>query len=176
MRPGNATRAQQRKLAEKYVPQPGINWQHELALQRWCQEMPSALEPDSGVVVAGSADVAGSVARDRRSAFILLRTLLETRGSFSILESWAAAAQVERSQKHSGDDCKTCLQTMASYEQFITRTLLEGGPIFRLQADGRKRVYQVEIAQVKNNVNDLMSDRTLANATAALKDQRRLAN
>ena len=88
-----------------------------------------------------------SVARDRRSAFINLRTCLETKGSFSSLEKWVAAAQVEKTdiQKHSHDVFKQCLQTMASYERFITKTLLERGSVFRLQADARKRVYQVEI-------------------------------
>ena len=37
---------------------------------------------------------------------------------------------------------------MVSYERFITKTLLERGSVFRLQADGRKRVYQVEIGAV----------------------------
>ena len=34
---------------------------------------------------------------------------------------------------------------MVSYERLITKMLLEGGSVFLLQADGRKRVYQVEI-------------------------------
>ena len=63
---------------------------------------------------------------------------------------WVAAAQVEKTdiQKHSHDDFKKCLQTMVSYERFITKTLLECGSVFRLQADARKRVYQVEIGAV----------------------------
>ena len=63
---------------------------------------------------------------------------------------WVAAAQVEKTdiQKHSHDDFKKCLQTMVSYERFITKTLLEHGSVFRLQADGRKRVYQVEFGAV----------------------------
>ena len=63
---------------------------------------------------------------------------------------WVAAAQVEKTdiQKHSHDDFKKCLQTMGSYERFITKTLLEGGSVFRLEADGRTRVYQVEIGAV----------------------------
>ena len=63
---------------------------------------------------------------------------------------WVAAAQVEKTdiQKHSHDDFKKCLKTMVSYERFITKTLLERGSVFRLQADGRKRVYQVEIGAV----------------------------
>ena len=146
LRHGNATLAHQKKLATNFGPQPGINWDHEMAVQQWCREMEksSALVPDSGVVVTES------VARDRRSAFIHLRTLLETRGSFSSLEMWVAAAQVEKTdiQKHSPDDFKKCLQTMASYERFITKTLLECGSVFRLQADGRKRVYQVEVGAV----------------------------
>lgn len=144
LRHGNATSAQQKKLATWFGPQPGINWDHEMAVQQWCREKSSALVPDSGAVVTES------VARDRRSAFIQLRTLLETQGSFSSLEKWVAAAQVEKTdiQKHSHDGFKQCLQTMVSYERFITKTLLERGSAFRLQADGRKRVYQVEIGAV----------------------------
>ena len=37
---------------------------------------------------------------------------------------------------------------MASDERFTTRMLLRNGSVFRLQADGRKRVYQVEIGTV----------------------------
>ena len=109
LRHGNATSAQQKKLATWFGPQPGINWDHEMAVQQWCREKSSALVPDSGAVVTDS------VARDRRSAFIHLRTLLETQGSFSSLEKWVAAAQVEKTdiQKHSQETmvCKHCLKT-----------------------------------------------------------------
>ena len=89
LRHGNATSAQQKKLATKFGPQSGINWDHEMAVQQWCREKSSALVPDSGAVVTES------VARDRRSEFIHLRTLLETKGSFSSLQKWVAAAQVD---------------------------------------------------------------------------------
>ena len=79
LRHGNATAAQQKKLATLFGPQPGINWDHEMAVQQWCREKSSVLVPDSGAVVTES------VARDRRSAFINLRTLLETHGV--VLES-----------------------------------------------------------------------------------------
>ena len=141
LRHGNATLAQQKKLATKFGPQPGINWGHEMAVQQWCREKSSALVPDSGVTVIES------VARDRRSEFIHLRTLLETKGSFSSLQKWVAAAQVDKKDIQNYD-FKKCLQTMVSYERFITKTLLECGSVFRLMADGRKRVYQVEIGAV----------------------------
>ena len=54
---------------------------------------------------------------------------------------WVAAAQVEKTDIHSHDNFKKCLQTMVSYQRLITKTLLERGSVFRLQADGRKRVY-----------------------------------
>ena len=78
LRHGNATSAQQKKLATKFGPRVGINWDHEMAVQQWCREKSSALVPDSAVVTE-------SAARDRRSAFIHLRTLLETHGV--VLES-----------------------------------------------------------------------------------------
>ena len=59
LRHGNATKAQQKMLAKKFGPQPGINWDHELAVQQWCREKSSVLVPDSGAVVTES------VARDR---------------------------------------------------------------------------------------------------------------
>ena len=37
---------------------------------------------------------------------------------------------------------------MAEYERIVTRTILRAGTVFRLQADGRKRVYQVEVGAV----------------------------
>ena len=61
---------------------------------------------------------------------------------------WVAAAQVEKTVIHSHDNFKKCLHTMVSYQRFITKTLLERGSVFRLMADGRKRVYQVEIGSI----------------------------
>ena len=112
-----------------------------MAVQQWCREQSSALVPDSGVAVTES------VARDRRSAFIHVRTLLETKVSCSSLKKWVAAAHVDNKDIQNYD-FKKCFQTMVSYEQLITKTLLEHGSVFRLQADGRKRVYQVEIGAV----------------------------
>ena len=42
LRHGNATSAQQKKLATWFGPQPGINWDHEMAVQQWCREKSSA--------------------------------------------------------------------------------------------------------------------------------------
>ena len=146
LRHGNANKAQQKKFAERYGPQPGINWNHELALQDFCKKMMTF--DDDGVPVTGSV-ARDRVARDMRPEFILLRTLLETRESFSSLDAWLAAAQT-RSQKGLpvSHIVKKCLQTMVAYERFLTKTLLTSGSVFRLQADGRKRVYQVEIGAV----------------------------
>ena len=71
-------------------------------------------------------------------------------GSFSSLEMWVAAAQVEKTDIRSHDDFKKCLQTMVSYEWFITNRFITktSGSVFRLLADGRKRVYQVEIGSI----------------------------
>ena len=142
LRHGNATAAQQKKLATFFGPQPGINWDHEMAVQQWCREKSSALVPDSGAVVTES------VARE--AICVHQFAYFWRKGSFSSLEKWVAAAQVEKPgiQKHSHDVFKQCLQTIVSYERFITKTLLERGSVFRLQADARKRVYQVQIGAV----------------------------
>ena len=99
--------------------------------------------------------VVGSAAQDVRHMFMILRTMLETRGSFMSVGSWAAATQFGKSvaQKANHKEklkkiLKKSLHTMASYEGFTTRMLLRNGSAFRLQADGRKRVYQVEIGAV----------------------------
>ena len=80
-----------------------------------------------------------------RHLFMLVRTLLETKGSFLSLDSWVGAVGQMSAQKVNYPNLKNCLHTMAAYERFITRMLLRNGSVFRLQADGRKRVYQVEI-------------------------------
>ena len=144
LRHGNLTRAQQQALSKNYGPQPGINWAHELAIQQWCEKMSLSLAPVSIPSVAGSA------AQDIRHLFMLIRTLLETRGSFLSLDSWVGAASFGQSgaQKVSKHNLNNALHTMAAYERFTTRVLLRNGSVFRLQADGRKRVYQVEIGAV----------------------------
>ena len=137
LRHGNCTKTQQQALSKNYGPQPGINWSHELAIQQWCEEL-----------TAIPSVVAVSVAQDMRHLFMLVRTLLETKGSFSSLDSWVGAVGQMSAQKVNYPNLKNCLHTMASYERFITRVLLRNGSVFRLQADGRKRVYQVEIGAV----------------------------
>jgi len=141
---GNGNPAQQQALSKTYGPRQGINWGHVLAIQQWCQKMLFSLAPVSIPSVVGSA------AQDVRHMFMILRTMLETRGSFLSVGSWVAAAQFGQSgaQKVNDKQLKKSLHTMASYEGFTTRMLLRNGSAFRLQADGRKRVYQVEIGAV----------------------------
>ena len=143
LRHGNCTKTQQQALSKNYGPQPGINWGHELAIQQWCEKMSLSLAP-----VSIPSVVAVSAAQDMRHLFMLVRTLLETKGSFLSLDSWVGVAGQMSAQKVNYPNLKNCLHTMASYERFTTRMLLRNGSVFRLQADGRKRVYQVEIGAV----------------------------
>ena len=73
--------------------------------------------------------------------------MLETRGSFRDFESWTAAASSGNSgiQVGSRRIASEHTATLAKYEQLTTQRFLQEGSIFRLQADGLKRVYQVEI-------------------------------
>ena len=123
LRHGNLTKDQQQKLKKKYGPQQGINWTHELAIQQWCQRMSLNLEPDLAHSVVGAAG------QDISHRFIYLRTLLETRGSFSSLDSWVVASKLGHSddQKLSVESVQNSLHTMASYEQFTTRMLVRTG-------------------------------------------------
>ena len=91
MRHGNCTNAQQQSLSKQHAPQKGINWGHELAIRQWCEKMSLSLAPVSIPSVAGSA------AQDMRHLFVLVRTLLETRGSFLSLDSWVGTAQFVQS-------------------------------------------------------------------------------
>ena len=82
------------------------------------------------------------------STFLFARTLLETRGSFRKFESWTKAASSGDSgiQVRSRRIAAEHTATLAKYEQLAThRFFLREGSVFRLQADGLKRVYQVEI-------------------------------
>ena len=84
------------------------------------------------------------------STFLFARTLLETRGSFRDFESWTAAASSGNSgiQVGSRRIASEHSTTLAKYEQLATQRFLREGSIFRLQADGLKRVYQVEIGSL----------------------------
>ena len=149
MRHGNATRQQQILLQVGDGPRAGINWTHELALRAWNGHM--RLDVSSGGAVSASNSLAISqteAATERDySTFLFARTLLETRGSFRDFESWTAAASSGDSgiQVRSRRIAAEHTATLAKYEQLATQRFLRDGSVFRLQADGLKRVYQVEI-------------------------------
>ena len=75
-----------------------------------------------------------------------VRALLETKGSFRSFDTWRGALLGEERQAlESSWHCKRLVGTMAKHETQITHRLLKAGAVFRLQADGLDRTYQIEI-------------------------------
>ena len=148
-RHANATRERQILLEAGDGPRAGINWTHELALRAWNGHM--RVDVSSGGAASGSNSLAISqteaASEGDYSTFLFARTLLETRGSFREFESWTAAASSRDSaiQVRSRRIAAEHTATLAKYEQLATQRFLREGSVFRLQADGLKRVYQVEI-------------------------------
>ena len=82
-------------------------------------------------------------------AVIAARALLETSGSFHSYDVLRDALGGEdRKALESHWHCKRLVSTMAQYEKDLTHRLLRDGAVFRLQADGLGRTYQVEIGTV----------------------------
>ena len=80
---------------------------------------------------------------------VAARALLETSGSFKSLDGWLAAlAGEERHTLESKWHCTRLVSTMAEFEKAVTNRVLREGSVFRLQADGLDRHYQVEIGAV----------------------------
>ena len=116
-----------------------------------------AIGSQTGSQCATSASLAASAtlasARTPQStgyrAIVATRALLETAGSFRSFDVWIEAlAGEERQALESHWHCKRLVRTMASQEKEITRRILRDGSIFRLEADGLDRTYQVEIGTV----------------------------
>jgi hypothetical protein len=79
-------------------------------------------------------------------ALVAVRALLETSGSFHSFDVWLDALGIEeRPALASHWHCKRLVTTMAHNEKEVTHRLLREGAVFRLQADGLDRTYQVEI-------------------------------
>jgi hypothetical protein len=77
------------------------------------------------------------------------RALLETAGSFHSFDVLRdALGGDERKAMESSWHCKRLVSMMAQYEKDLTHRLLRDGAVFRLQADGLDRTYQVEIGTV----------------------------
>ena len=78
-----------------------------------------------------------------------VRTPLQTSGSFRSLDLWRdALGGPQRQALESNWRCKRLVTTMAQYEKELTYRLLKEGSVFRLEADGLDRTYQVEIGTV----------------------------
>ena len=107
----------------------------------------------TGAQAATSADAVSVKTRDPTAAYravVAARTLLETHGSFHSYTKWrdAVASEAHRQALNSEWHCRQLVQSMARYERLLTFNLLKEGAVFRLQADGLERTYQVEIGTV----------------------------
>ena len=82
-------------------------------------------------------------------AVVATRALLETAGSFNSLDVWLTALNGDDKKAcESSGHCKRLTSTMAKHEREVTYRVLKEGAVFRLQADGLERTYQVEIGTV----------------------------
>jgi len=118
----------------------------------------------SATVAAATATVASATAASAKDeaasvrtlqpttgyrAVVAARALLETAGSFHSFDVWRdALGGEERQALESHWHCKRLVTTMAHYEKELTHRVLREGAVFRLQADGLDRTYQVEIGTV----------------------------
>ena len=115
---------------------------------------PAASAKAASGKVAPATAAAGAVVRTPKStmgyrAVLAARALLETSGSFHSLDVWLGAlGSEERQAFESAWHCKRLVTTMAHYEKELAHRLLKEGAVFRLQADGLERTYQVEIGTV----------------------------
>ena len=109
----------------------------------------SASTVASAVAVPTRGDIVAIRTREQTAgsrAVVAVRALLETSGSFRSLNVWFAALAGEGRQALESEwHCKRLVRTMAEYERALTHRILKEGAVFRLQADGLERTYQVEI-------------------------------
>ena len=133
---------------------------HESARQLWQQRLRAEavqgeiVSSGSATAVPAESAAAESATRTREPqalarAVVAARALLETSGAFNSLDVWLAAlAGEERHALESQWHCKRLVSTMAEFEKAVTNRVLREGTVFRLQADGLDRHYQVEIGAV----------------------------
>ena len=134
---------------------------HLSAVRLWNARAKAGVEEATrpAVAAAGSAAspevaAAGSAAspehpRLEASDFVFVRTLLQTRGSFSSWAAWvAASAGTSSARQPPLSECKRGFQTLASFERLVTQQVLKVGEAFWLQADGLGRAYQAAIGAV----------------------------
>ena len=142
--------------------------EHKSAVQVWQQRLlaeASGIDIVSNSTVALTTSASATVASDMAAsataaavsdrtlrpthgyrALVAVRALLETAGSFRSLDVWLDALLGEdRQALESRWHCKRLVTSMAKYEKELTHRLLREGAVFRLQADGLDRTYQVEI-------------------------------
>ena len=117
-------------------------------------EVPSAAAGASSPAMDVSCVAASSDQAPSDLMPLALRIMLDTRGWFGDFHAWSWAALEEYlpDEGHAGQlsakGFKTYFDSMVQYERFTTKALMEAASVYRLAADARARVYEVEIGAV----------------------------
>ena len=84
-----------------------------------------------------------------RSQLLLARFTIETRGHFrdwtALMKAVTALNPAYRGANSSRAICRKAVEAFACQERNVTCQLLRAASVYRLAADGKARVYQVEI-------------------------------
>ena len=163
-RHGNLSTTRAKGTRSRETERERFNQTHELARHAWEERLLQA-EVASGsgggakvAVYSEAASAKGPPTTVRTNepttgyrAVIATRALLEVKGSFRSLDVWYNALpsdQYEALGGSRGTGSRELVNTMAQHERNVTHSLLKEGAVFRLQADGLDRIYQVEIGTV----------------------------
>ena len=140
---------------------------HQNAVKLWAQSMllkakhPQPIEcygPEGERTrLGGSADDTTITIKDPTQgsrAVVATRALLEMHGPFHEFKVWrnALVGANDKAALESEWHCKRLVRTMAHHERLLTHSVLKAGSVFRLQADGLERTYQVEVGTVLWNL------------------------
>ena len=131
-----------------------LAWEQRLRAEATQVEIVSVDTTGSAVASATSTSARAASAVSTRTrkptegyrAIVAARVLLETAGSFNSVDKWFNSVLGEdRQALESTWHCQRLVSTMALQERSLTQLLLREGAVFRLEADGLERAYQVEI-------------------------------
>ena len=131
---------------------------HMSAQQAWQERLRAEATQGASVSICNTATAASATIASATSirtpdsgcrAVVAARALLEKSEKFHSLDIWFNALCADQRQAlESPWHCKRLVGTMARHEKALTHDILREGAVFRLQADGLERTYQVEIGTV----------------------------
>ena len=116
-----------------------------------CATVPASSRATAATVsVSTAATVSVSSALSKaRSQLLLARFTIETRGHFrdwtALMKAVTALNPAYRGANPSPAICRKAVEAFARQERNVTYQLLRAASVYRLAADGKARVYQVEI-------------------------------